>query len=109
MKLRNGKDINPLANYVFVEVIEDNPYIDKQTDSGLILPGSSMHLSQETGEMEKLEQIICFGKITAAGPGCVSLQVGDEVFFDKRGARVLPILGGGYKHINEQNIMSYIR
>ena len=109
MELKNGKQIEPLANYVFVKEIEDNPYIDKQTESGLILPHTPFQMSEETGSLERLDQIIQFGVVLAAGPTCTSLQVGDEVFYDKRGSRVLPILAGGYKHINEQNIMSYIR
>lgn len=107
--LDNGKRINPLSNYVFIKEIDDNPYIQKKTDSGLILPHTGLQMSQETGQLEKLDQIIKFGVVVAAGPGCVSLRVGDDVFYDGRGARVLPILEGGYRHINEQNIMSFVR
>lgn len=107
--LENGKHINPMFNYVFIELIDENPYITRKTESGLILPHSALQMSQETGELEKLEQIILFGVVVAAGPTCVSLKVGDEVFFDKRGSRVLPILNGGYRHINEQNILSFVR
>jgi len=109
IKLENGKDIYPMFNYVFVQLLDENPYIKKKTDSGLILPHTPFQMSEETGSLERLEEIIQFAVVVAAGPDCKSLQVGDEIYFDKRGSRVLPILDGGYRHINEQNILSFIR
>lgn len=110
IKLTNGKVIKPLHNYVFVKVDDEyeNPYIKKQTDSGLILPHTPFQFSQDSGEMEKAEVQIVFGIVVAIGDGVKELQIGDEVYYDKRGARVIPILEGGYRMISEQNIQSRI-
>jgi co-chaperonin GroES (HSP10) len=109
MKLNDNKEIKPLFNYVIVRIIDINPYVIRKTESGILLGNGSVSLSQETGQLEKLEQVIQFAVVVEAGDECKTLIVGDEVYFDIRGARPLPILDLGYLYLNEQNIMTYIR
>ncbi len=109
MKLNETKELKPLFNYVIVRPINVNPYVIRKTKSGLILPMAGTALSQETGNVEKLEQRIIFGVIVDAGSQCQECKIGDEVYFDKNSARPLPVLDLGYLHMHEQNIMSIVR
>lgn len=109
MKLNETKELKPLFNYVVVRPININPYVIRKTESGLIIPIAGTAHSQETGQIERLEQRILFGVIVDVGSTCQEAQIGDEIYFDKNSSRPLPVLDLGYLHMHEQNIMSIVR
>lgn len=109
MILKGTKEIKPLNTYVFVKEIEVNPYITRKTESGIILADTGLRLSQETGEQEFMDQLIRFGVVIEVGSDVKTLQVNDEVYFDTRTARPIPIGDHGVRLIGEQNILAYVR
>ena len=74
------------VNAMYEQVLfreEVNPFIKKKYDSGLLIP-VGMSFTEETGDMEKMDQLIGFGIVVAAGPDCKYVEVGDAIFYDRR-------------------------
>lgn len=110
MKLTEQKEINPLTNYVFVKK-GANPYIKTKSDTGLFLTTKSTTHTDAEGSYKQEEQgeVVIFGEVTAVGPECKSLEVGDEVYFYKHSMRPLPFGDLETVLVNELNIMAQIR
>jgi len=110
IKLGGGKVLAPLMNYIIVKVheIQENKYLESKSEGGILLSGQSMTHSQESGEAEQDPLEIVMATVVAIGNTVQSVQIGDEVYFPRTLGRVLPILDGGYKQINEQNLQSRI-
>ncbi len=109
MKLNDKKVIMPLTNYVIVRPFDINPHKTRVSQSGLILATGNSYDSQETGEQEQLDLRVQYAIVMEVGPECKSVEVGDEVYYDKLSAYPLPILDLGFHRINENNIIAYVR
>jgi co-chaperonin GroES (HSP10) len=106
---KTSKEIKPLGNYVFIKGME-NPYEKKMTDSGLYLPKGLAHEQADgSGRIQQMEEIIKYGIIEEVGSEVKTLQVGDGVYFDVRSIRPIPFGTIGVMHINENNILAYVR
>ena len=104
------KEIKPLTNYVFVRGVAENPYVVKTTEAGLILPKGLAHEQADgSGRIQQMEEVIKFGIVEEVGDEVKTLKVGDGVYFDVRSVRPIPIGTLGILHINENNIMAYVR
>lgn len=111
---KNTTDLNendvtliPGMDGVLVKPYEQNPYRwVERTSSGLILGMESdkKYKSNETGEMEENDEYIVCGKVIAIGPETQHVKVGEDVYFPKHIAVVLPFRRMGYYIINERNI-----
>lgn len=110
MKIGKGKEVKPLSNYVLISPIKDNPYIETKTESGILIPKGLAHEQADgSGRMESLEEIIKLGLIEEVGPDVKTLQQGDEVYFDIRSVRPVPFGREGVMHVNENNVIAYVR
>lgn len=98
MKIKVGYD------YVLIRISE-NPFLRKTTGSGIILASNSA-FSNETGDIEKLDQAIGFGIIESAGPDCKYVNEGYGVFFNKRTLTPIPTQIPLW-HTSERTILSY--
>lgn len=109
MKLNAQKEIKPLFNYIIVRPFDVNPYKTRITNSGIVLQAGASAYSQETGQQESLDQRIQYGIVMEIGDGVKTVQVGDEIYYDKLTAMPLPILDLGFQRVNEQNVISFVR
>lgn len=92
------------SNFLFEEI--ENPFLKKVTDSGLEV-GSGAIFSEDSGEVEFADKIIGTGIVVEVGPDCKQLNIGDLVYYDRRGPR--PIINDKiYWCTNEFNVFSYI-
>lgn len=92
---------------VIYEPYEKNPYRKLKTSaSGLIygFDAGGVYMSNETGELEKAELGIAWGKVISAGPECKYVKVGDDICFRNYGVPV-PFDSKGYCAISEQNVI----
>lgn len=115
---KNTKDINrndvtiiPVNTGVLIKPYDENPYRKiETTDSGLIIgiESTKRYKSNETGEYEDNEQLICCGKVLAIGPDCKNVKVGDDVYFPKHISNPIPFRKKGYYLISEQNVFCRI-
>lgn len=107
---KTQKEIKPLTNYIFVRGVADNPYLAKTTESGLILPKGIAHEQADgSGRIQQMEEIIRFGIVEEVGDEVKTLKVGDGVYFDVRSVRPIPIGTLGVLHLNENNVLAYVR
>lgn len=116
---RNIKDVNTnevelvaLNTGVILEPYKENPYRKiETTDSGLIvgIESTKRYKSNETGEYEDNQQLICCGKVISKGPDCRNVNVGDDVYFPVHISNPLPFRKKGYRIISEQNIFCIIK
>lgn len=98
MKIKVGYD------YVLIRISE-NPFLRKATASGIILASNSA-FSNETGDIEKLDEAIGFGIVESAGPDCKFVTEGCGVFFNKRTLTPVPTQIPLW-HTSERTILSY--
>lgn len=82
--------IKPLADYVFVEPIED----ELVTKSGIILPETSKELPQMGRVMEVSDN--------------VTVKAGDKVFYKKWGGNEVKVEGKLWILISEEDILATI-
>lgn len=99
------KMIMPLFGNVMIMPYEENPYVEKITKDGLLLDDSSFQ-SQDSGEVEKLYEMIRCGNVVEVGPMCKYLKKGDDVFYNYGTARPVPFQRQGFLLTNEQNILA---
>lgn len=105
-------EIIPCNTSVLIKFYDKNPYraIEK-TQSGLIvgMESTKMYKSNETGEMEKNEEVVSCAKVIAVGPKCQNIEEGDDVFAIRHIATPVPFRKKGLFMISEQNIMCSLR
>ena len=101
MELKLPKD------YVAIKEVS-NPFKKTKAASGILLIGADVAMSDETGQMEKLEQIVKFGIVTIVGPEAKTLKVGDGVYYDQRTLRPIPFYEPVFM-FNEGNIIGYVQ
>lgn len=105
----NDKDVTLIPGFdgVLVTLYEDNPYRHvEKTESGLILgiESSKKYVSHETGEVEENDEYIVCAHVVEVGPEVKHVKVGEDIYFPKHIALVLPFRKKGYFIINERNI-----
>ena len=64
------KMIMPLYNNLILRPYAENPYIEKKTKSGLLI-NDDQFKSQDSGEEEKLNELIRCAEVIEVGPGTV--------------------------------------
>lgn len=102
-------ELKLLKDYVLLKEVEENPFRVRKTSSGIITSIETPWIqSQDSGDMEKLEQIIGFGVVTHVGPDCKAVKVGDGVYYDRRSIRGIPYGENPGWHINENNLVGYV-
>lgn len=104
-------NIIPTNANVLVEPYIRNPYrYIETTSSGLIVgaESSKTHKSNETGEIEKNNQIVKCGRVIAIGPDCKNVEIGDDVFFTAFDELVLPFRKKGWVMVSEMRLICRI-
>lgn len=79
--------LRPMSRRVIVEVEDSNPHRKQKTDSGIIIPNSSlvlnMHDKEQSGTVEGGEQRIKYAIVQAVAVDCVqNIKIGDQVVID---------------------------
>ena len=104
-------DIVPCNLSVLVKFYDENPYrMVEKTSTGLYvgIESTKNFKSNETGEMERNEEVIACAKVIAVGPKCENVKVGEDVFVVKYICNPVPFRKMGYYMISESNIMCRI-
>ena len=104
-------DIIPCNLSVLVKFYDENPYrMVEKTSTGLYvgIESTKNFKSNETGEMERNEEVIACAKVIAVGPKCENVKVGEDVFVVKYICNPGPFRKMGYYMISESNIMCRI-
>lgn len=103
--------IIPTNANVLVEPYVRSPYrYIETTESGLIVgvESSKTYKSNETGEIEKNNDVIRCGKVIAIGPDCKNVEIGDDVFFTAFEELKLPFRKKGWVMVSELRLICRI-
>lgn len=99
------KEIMPLYNNVILRPYSENPYVEMQSEDGLLLTDDQFD-SQDSGETEKRDLLIGCGQVIEIGPECKYLQIGDDVFYNTVTVRPVPFQRQGFLLCSEQSILA---
>lgn len=101
------KKMNVKALYDYVLFKESqNPFLRKKTKSGIFIP-EGVALTNETGGLEALDQVIGFGVVEVVGADCKFLKPGDGMFYDRRSIRPVPMSETLWQ-FSERNVVAYV-
>lgn len=104
-------EIIPTNANVLAQPYVRNPYrYIETTESGLIVgvESSKTYKSNETGEIEKNNDVVKCAKVIAVGPDCKNVNVGDDIFFTAFEELVLPFRKKGYVVVSELRLICRI-
>ena len=104
-------EIIPTNANILVKPYLKNPYrYIETTESGLIvgIESSKTYKSNETGEIEKNNDLVKCGKVISIGPDCKNVNVGDDVFFTAFDELILPFRKKGYVMVSEMRLICRI-
>lgn len=97
-------ELIPCNATIIVKPYDVNPYRKIDTTSSGIIVGiesDNTYKSNETGEIEKNNEVIRCGKVIAVGPDCKNVQVGEDVYFTTYSMTPVPFRKMGYVAISE--------
>lgn len=105
--MNNAKEIMPLYSMVMVELYEENPYEQKETETGLKMV-TDLRESEDSGDIEKSDFYVKVAKVVEAGPDCKYVKSGDDVLIDTRAIRPIRFMNNMFWNTAEQNLVAVI-
>lgn len=94
----------PLGNKVIILPYPVNPY-KKLIEGSIIIDYSGQFQNPDSGEKDKLQELVACAQVIEVGPDCRHLQVGDDVYYLPNTAYPLPFMSLGYKLTSEPQIL----
>lgn len=94
----------PLGNKVIILPYPVNPY-KKVLQGSIIVDYNGEFMNPDSGEKDKLQELVACAKVIEVGPTCEYLQAGDDVYYMPNTAYPLPFMSLGYKLTTEPQIL----
>lgn len=107
-QLWEGKEIMPFGFNIMIRPTDENPYLKKVTDSGLITDSGGFFENPDTGNADILERGICYAVVEQVGPDVKHVRKGDEVIYLASRLLPLPFKGEGFCMMNEGQVLAII-
>lgn len=101
-------EILPLRDKVIILPYPQNPYVQLVTESGIYVQPDGTFFNTDTGELDKMQEMVICGKVIEIGPETKWVQVGDDVYFDSRTAFPFPFMNNGYKLTSENSLLAIL-
>jgi len=101
-------EIMPVGNRIIVLPYPHNPYKQQITEGGILIDYEGQFLNPDTGTQSKLQPVTTCGKVIEAGPDCLYVKNGDDVFFPTQSTLPLPFFNMGYLQTSEPQILAVI-
>ena len=99
------KEISPLYSMVMVELYEENPYEEHETETGLKLTSGEFD-NPDTGNRDQKERGVYCGKVIEVGPACKYVKPGDDVLLPLNCVRPVTFNKNIYFIVAEQNLIT---
>jgi len=97
-------ELLPMFNKIILLPYPQNPY-KKVMQGNIIVDYNGDFANPDTGERDKLRELIGCAKVIEVGPECKYLKEGDDVYYDTRTVYPVPFMSLGYMLCAEQQIM----
>ncbi len=110
----NTKDVDicPCGKRLIYEKYPQNPYRKLEvSEAGVIfgLEGTHKMVSDQTGEIEGIEEDIICAKVIAVGDDCKYVHIGDDIFIYNAFGKPLPFRKKGYMVVDEMNVLCIVK
>ena len=94
----------PMFNKIVILPYPRNPY-RKIVEGSILVDYSGDFLNPDSGEQDKLKELVGCAKVIEVGPECKYLNVGDDVYYDTRTVYPVPFMSLGYVLCSETQIL----
>ena len=94
----------PMMNKIILQPYPVNPY-RKVVEGSLIVDYTGAFKNPDSGEDDKLQELVGCAKIIEVGPECKYLKPGDDVYYDTRTVYPVPFMSMGYRLTSEPQIL----
>lgn len=94
----------PMLNKIILQPYPVNPY-RKVVEGSLIVDYTGSFKNPDSGEDDKLQELIGCAKVIEVGPECKYLKPGDDVYYDTRTVYPVPFMSMGYRLTSEAQIL----
>lgn len=106
--LWEGKEIRPFGFNIMIKPTDENPYLKKISDIGLLTDSGGVFSNPDTGNADMLERGICYAVVEQVGPDVKHVQKGDEIIYLASRLLPVPFKGEGYCMMNEGQVLAII-
>ena len=94
----------PMMNKIILQPYPVNPY-RKVVEGSLIVDYTGTFKNPDSGEDDKLQELVGCAKVIEVGPECKYLKPGDDVYYDTRTVYPVPFMSMGYRLTSEPQIL----
>ncbi len=94
----------PMFNKVILLPYPSNPY-KKTVQGSIIVEYNGDFMNPDSGEKDKLQELVACAKVIEVGPECKYLKAGDDIYYDPRTCYPVPFMSLGYKLTSEPQIL----
>ena len=94
----------PMMNKIILQPYPVNPY-RKVVEGSLIVDYTGAFKNPDSGEDDKLQELVGCAKVIEVGPECKYLKPGDDVYYDTRTVYPVPFMSMGYRLTSEPQIL----
>jgi hypothetical protein len=100
-------ELLPLGVKIIIQAYPQNPY-RKVMEGNIIVDYSGEFLNPESGEKDKLKELVGCAKIIEVGSDCKWLKPGDDIYYDTRTTYPVPFMSMGYLLTTEPQVLCVI-
>ena len=94
----------PMFNKVVLLPYPTNPY-KKVVEGSIIVEYNGDFMNPDSGEKDKLQELVGCAKVIEVGPECKYLKPGDDIYYDPRTCYPVHFMSLGYKLTSESQIL----
>lgn len=107
-ELWKDKVFKPKGFNILIKPTDENPYLRKVSTEGLLMSANGKFNNPDTGEVDLLEQGICYAVVLDVGSKVEGINKGDEIIYLAQRLLPIPFKGEGYCLLNEGQILGVI-
>ena len=97
-------ELLPMMNKIILLPYPTNPY-KKVVEGSIIVEFNGDFMNPDSGEKDKMQELVACAKVIEVGPECKYLKPGDDIYYDPRTCYPVPFMSLGYKLTSEHQIL----
>ena len=97
-------ELLPMGSKIIILPYPENPY-KKVIQGSIIVDYTGDFINPDSGEKDKLKELVACAKVIEVGPECKYLKQGDDIYFDTRSVYPVPFMSCGYQLTTEQQVL----
>ena len=98
-------ELLPIGNKVILLPYPQNPY-RKVLEGHIIVDFDGSFTNPDSGEKDKLKELVGCAKVIEVGPEVKWTQAGDDVYYDTRTVYPMPFMSMGYVETSEPSLLA---